>query len=91
MMSTTQHFRTAPPIRTVSYGITPREAECLGLAHLRNADIALALSISVVTVKKHLKSARQKLGAETRVAAVLLYKPVQSEHSEALAARRMGA
>lgn len=52
--------------------LTPREKEALSwLAHgLRNDRISQRMSVSEVTVRKHLRSARTKLGANTREQAI---------------------
>ena len=64
-------FRTAAPLERL--GITPREAEVLlwmaqGKA---NADIATILGCTHATVKKHTIHLFEKLGVETRAAAML--------------------
>jgi len=61
------------PVAQYAKRVTPREAQCLALAHRTNAEIAQALEISVETVKKHLANGRLKLGAENRTAATLLW------------------
>ena len=54
-------------------GLTPREAEVLRLAALgrSNGEIGEALSVSPRTVQKHLEHVYEKLGARSRVQAVL--------------------
>jgi DNA-binding CsgD family transcriptional regulator len=52
--------------------VTPRQAQCLELAHLSNADIAAILGISAETVKAHLADAYARLGADNRTHAVML-------------------
>ncbi len=54
--------------------LTPRETQVLELVHggLRNADIATRLSISALTVRKHLENIFAKLGVQTRTAAAAL-------------------
>ncbi len=51
-------------------GLTPREREVAGLvaAGLRNKDIALALSISLGTVKDHVHAILRKSGLDGRAA-----------------------
>jgi len=55
-----------------AYGLTPRECEVLRwvIAGKSNPDIGRILSISVVTVEKHLGRVFQKLHGENRTAAV---------------------
>jgi DNA-binding CsgD family transcriptional regulator len=52
--------------------LTPRERQVVELAHLRNADIAAELGISLATVKTLLSRAMEKAGAETRTQAYAL-------------------
>ena len=54
--------------------LTPRETQILELVHggLRNSDIAARLSISALTVRKHLENIFAKLGVQTRTAAAAL-------------------
>jgi DNA-binding CsgD family transcriptional regulator len=54
--------------------LTRRELDCLLLLAQgrRNAEIGKSLEISVPTVEMHLKNARLKLGARTRVHAVAI-------------------
>jgi DNA-binding NarL/FixJ family response regulator len=60
------------PVETPAESLTPRELELLRLVArgLPNKSIALALSVSENTVKYHLKSILQKLGAGNRTEAV---------------------
>ncbi len=51
-----------------SQRISCRELSVAGLATLDNADIAIALNISVNTVKMHLFNIKRKTGLETRAA-----------------------
>ena len=55
------------------FGLTRRELEVLDLAAegLGNKQIAAALVVQEQTVKNHLSSAMRKLGAQSRVGAVL--------------------
>ncbi len=52
-----------------SASLTLRERECVALLGqgLTDTEIALALAISITTVRSHLNSARMKLGARNRV------------------------
>lgn len=54
-----------------SWGLTPREVEVLGWVARgqTNAEIAAALFISPLTVRKHLENIFEKLGVRTRTAA----------------------
>ena len=58
--------------RLVSYVITPQERRVLRYLALgtRNVVIAYELGIAEVTVRKHLISIREKLGAKTREHAI---------------------
>jgi len=62
----------APPARGLSASLTPREAEVLSwLAKGKtNRDIGDILGLSPRTVNKHLEHVYEKLGVETRTAAV---------------------
>jgi len=62
---------TAPPPRDLPDGLTPREAEILGLIAdgLRNAEIATTLFIGETTVKTHINNAFTKIGARNRTEA----------------------
>jgi DNA-binding CsgD family transcriptional regulator len=56
-------------------GLTAREAEILGLVRYgkTNRDVAAVLGLSSRTVQKHLEHIYEKLGVETRTAAVLAW------------------
>lgn len=64
-------FSTHEPL--IKLGLTPRAAEALLWAAQgkTNGDIAMILSISESTVKKHMLEVFEKLGVETRSAAAL--------------------
>lgn len=57
------------PVAQYAKRVTPRQAECLELAHLHTAQIAQVLDISRETVRKHLANAYVKLGVENRAQA----------------------
>jgi DNA-binding CsgD family transcriptional regulator len=61
-----------PPVADTVTNLSPRELEVLGqvVKGSRTTDIAATLSISERTVKAHLSSIYQKLGVESRAAAV---------------------
>jgi DNA-binding NarL/FixJ family response regulator len=61
-----------PEAALVPLGLTPREREVLALLTRggRNAEIALALGVTLRTVHKHLEQIYEKLGVGTRSAAV---------------------
>jgi DNA-binding CsgD family transcriptional regulator len=63
-----------PPNRADRYKLTPREREVLDLlcCGRTNRDISVCLAISLATVKTHLIHIYEKLGVETRAAAVAL-------------------
>ncbi len=63
-----------------SSGLTRREIEALSYLPLgySNTQIAMAMNIEVVTVKKHLKNTAQKLGAHGRTE--LLYQAIKTKN-----------
>jgi DNA-binding CsgD family transcriptional regulator len=65
----------AGPVRVRGRSLTPREVEVMESISrgLRNADIAAALQLSQKTVKNHVNRIFAKLGAGTRVEAVLIW------------------
>jgi DNA-binding CsgD family transcriptional regulator len=64
----------ASPARSVPTNLSDRELEVLRelASGRRNSDIARTLGITELTVKAHLRSIYQKLGVETRAAAVAI-------------------
>ncbi len=74
-------FSTHEPL--IKLGLTPRAAEALLWAAQgkTNGDIAMILSISESTVKKHMLEVFEKLGVETRSAAALRAVEALSAHS----------
>jgi DNA-binding CsgD family transcriptional regulator len=62
-----------PPSALKPLGLSPRECEVLACvaAGKTNADVAVLLGISVGTVKKHMEHIFDRLGVETRSAAVV--------------------
>jgi DNA-binding CsgD family transcriptional regulator len=69
-----QRFLDLPPGRLRFLGLTAREAQVLAWTcrGKTNADIAEILALSRRTVEKHMERIFQKLGVETRTAAVAL-------------------
>jgi DNA-binding CsgD family transcriptional regulator len=75
VVETTAHPPPAPPATMATNGadpLSPREVDVLRelVGGARNSDIATRLAISEPTVKAHLRSIYQKLGVESRSAAV---------------------
>lgn len=62
------------PVMPAPYGLTPREAEVLGLiaTGLTNRQVASRLGISAKTVGNHVEHVYSKTGVSTRAAATLL-------------------
>jgi len=71
MQSLVQSSQAAPPD---NIDLTPRELEVLPLfaAGMTNGEIAMELSISVSTVKFHIRNILDKLGVETRAEALVI-------------------
>jgi DNA-binding CsgD family transcriptional regulator len=63
----------APPASLAALGITPREAEvlCWVAQGKTNREIGMILGSSARTVQKHLEHVFQKIGVESRTAAIL--------------------
>jgi DNA-binding CsgD family transcriptional regulator len=73
-----EELLSGPPAgRLGALGITPREAEVLGLiaAGLANKDIAARLYLSPRTVEKHVESLLRKTGATSRTMLVAITSP----------------
>jgi DNA-binding CsgD family transcriptional regulator len=71
-MSLQEHPTLFDPRSLKSMGLTERETEVLAWVAegKSNSDVGTILGISSVTVKKHLEHIFQKMGVETRTAAV---------------------
>ncbi|KVG30544.1 LuxR C-terminal-related transcriptional regulator [Burkholderia diffusa] len=87
------HFQTLAgslPRRTPSGLLSPRQAQIMRFVHMgsTNKMIARTLGISEGTVKIHLASIFQQLGAANRAAAVAIYNGWLSPHLEVLLANR---
>ncbi|MBR8386155.1 response regulator transcription factor [Burkholderia cenocepacia] len=83
------HFQTLPR-RPPSGLLSPRQAQIMRFVHMgsTNKMIARTLGISEGTVKIHLASIFQQLGAANRAAAVAIYNGWLSPHLEVLLANR---
>ncbi|QKM55189.1 helix-turn-helix transcriptional regulator [Burkholderia glumae] len=81
-------LRRQPSIGTLS----PRQAQIMRFVHMGNTNkmIARTLGISEGTVKIHLASIFQQLGATNRAAAVAIYNGWLPSHLEVLIAERRG-
>ncbi|RQZ14506.1 DNA-binding response regulator [Burkholderia sp. Bp9031] len=87
------HFQTLAgslPRRPPSSLLSPRQAQIMRFVHMgsTNKMIARTLGISEGTVKIHLASIFQQLGAANRAAAVAIYNGWLSPHLEVLLANR---
>ncbi|WP_175719824.1 LuxR C-terminal-related transcriptional regulator [Burkholderia anthina] len=87
------HFQTLAgslPRRPPSGLLSPRQAQIMRFVHMGNTNkmIARTLGISEGTVKIHLASIFQQLGAANRAAAVAIYNGWLSPHLEVLLANR---
>jgi len=87
------HFQTLAgslPRRPASGLLSPRQAQIMRFVHMgsTNKMIARTLGISEGTVKIHLASIFQQLGAANRAAAVAIYNGWLSPHLEVLLANR---
>ncbi|MBY8606082.1 response regulator transcription factor [Burkholderia arboris] len=90
------HFQTLAgtlPRRPPSGLLSPRQAQIMRFVHMgsTNKMIARTLGISEGTVKIHLASIFQQLGAANRAAAVAIYNGWLSPHLEVLLANRSRA
>ena len=67
-LSVPRHRTSAPPVpsRLRELGVTPREAEVLGLIGLRNDEIACRLNVSPRTVEAHVTALLAKTGSANR-------------------------
>jgi DNA-binding CsgD family transcriptional regulator len=63
----------APPLALEGLGLTQREAEVLAWVAQgkSNPEVAIILGMSARTVQKHLEHVFEKLGVESRTAAIL--------------------
>ncbi|WP_250451771.1 response regulator transcription factor [Caballeronia sp. ATUFL_M2_KS44] len=91
-----RRFRTAaalPPSAPVHTTLSPRQQQIMRCVHMgsTNKMIAKTLGISEGTVKIHLASIFQQLGATNRAAAVAIYNGVQNSHLEILRIERQRA
>jgi DNA-binding CsgD family transcriptional regulator len=73
LVTMTETALSAPPLALGSLNLTPREAEVLSWVAQgkTNREVGLILTSSARTVQKHLEHVFQKLGVESRTAAIL--------------------
>lgn len=73
LVTMTETELSAPPLALSALNLTPREAEVLSWVAQgkTNREIGLILASSARTVQKHLEHVFQKLGVESRTAAIL--------------------